>query len=396
MTSSTQLHGKWLMVARYLWYVCAVLAAIVLLGAVPVYYSHYAQPIRSDPYGLGQFNVPFQVLVGWGDLAGSFMSFALAVLLFWRKPNDRMALFVSLFCLITAITGIYLLDNFLTAYFGAPSTYELWSNLQTPLWILLFCIFPDGRFVPRWTRWLFIVSILTSYSIFAVAEWRAIYLVVTYPLVFLGLYAQVYRYRRVSSFAERQQTKWWLYGLFVSLVLLFIASLIYKKASDPLLNVTPIFLTIAILRSRLWDIDIIVRRTLIYGALTAMLAFVYFGSVVVLQQVFRALTGQGQSPFVTVVSTLAIAALFTPLRRRIQSTMDRRFYRRKYDAAKTLAAFAATARDETDLDKLTARLVEVVDETMQPEKVSLWLKDFNAKPALSVVEGTQRREDARE
>jgi len=104
------------------------------------------------------------------------------------------------------------------------------------------------------------------------------------------------------------------------------------------------------------------------------LALVYFGSVVVLQSIFRAATGQSDNQFITVASTLAIAALFAPLRRRVQDVIDRRFYRKKYDAAKTLAAFAATCRDETDLDKLTARLVEVVQETMQPENTSLWLK----------------------
>jgi hypothetical protein len=371
-SASTQLHGRWLTLAHAAWYVCAALAAVVQLAAVPVYYSRFTQPIYSDPYGLGQFNQPFQVLVGLGDLAGSVMSFALAILLFWRKPHDRMALFVSFFCLVTATTGIFLLANVLTAYFGAPPTSELWSTLQTPLWVLLICIFPDGRFVPRWTRWLFIVSLL-SYAIFLLPNWSDPG-VVANVIVLPAAYAQVYRYRRVSSFVERQQTKWWLYGMFVSIVLVVIASLVYKKVSDVLLNVVPLFLTLAILRSRLWDIDIIIRKTATYSVLTGLLALVYFGSVLVLQAVFSTLGGQ-RSEGVIVISTLAIAALFLPLRRRIQDAIDRRFYRRKYDAQKVLAQFAATARDETDLEKLTARLIEVVNATMQPAHVSLWLKD---------------------
>ena len=138
--------------------------------------------------------------------------------------------------------------------------------------------------------------------------------------------------------------------------------------------VFPVSLAIAITRYRLFDIDLIIRRTAQYSLLSGLLALVYFGTVVLLQQLFRALTGQGQNEFITVVSTLALAGLFNPVRRRVQDGIDRRFYRRKYDAAKTLAAFAATCRDETDLDKLTASLLNVVQETMQPESVSLWLK----------------------
>jgi hypothetical protein len=153
-------------------------------------------------------------------------------------------------------------------------------------------------------------------------------------------------------------------------------------------------------------VDPIIRRTLVYSILTGLLALIYFSGVVLIQQVFRV---EGQAQWVTVLSTLAIAALFSPLRRRVQNVIDRRFYRRKYDAAKTLAAFAITARDETDLDRLTARLVEVVQETMQPAHVSLWLKEPNAKPArpgyavqarvaeaqVSLAERTPRRGDAK-
>jgi len=127
------------------------------------------------------------------------------------------------------------------------------------------------------------------------------------------------------------------------------------------------------LKYRLYDIDIIIRRTLVYAVLTAALGFLYFASVVMLQQLFRRFTGD-TSPLAVVLSTLAIAAIFTPLRRRIQNTIDRRFYRRHYDAELTLQAFAATLRDEVDLDQLQERLLAVVQETMQPESASLWIR----------------------
>jgi hypothetical protein len=141
----------------------------------------------------------------------------------------------------------------------------------------------------------------------------------------------------------------------------------------------PATVGIAILRYRLYEIDLIINRALVYGSLTALLALVYFGGVTVIQAVFRTLTGQErQHQLAVVVSTLVIAALFNPLRRRIQGFIDRRFYRRKYDAAKTLEAFSAKLRDETDLDALNAELVGVVRETMQPAHVSLWLRPDTA------------------
>jgi hypothetical protein len=141
-----------------------------------------------------------------------------------------------------------------------------------------------------------------------------------------------------------------------------------------LFGLVPVALVVAILRYRLWDIDLIIRRTLSYAVLSAVLALAYFGTVLLLESVFRALTGQGQNSLVVVLSTLAIAALFGPVRGRVQATIDKRFFRKKYDAARTLAGFAAGARDETDLERLSANLIEVVNETMQPASAGLWLR----------------------
>jgi hypothetical protein len=135
----------------------------------------------------------------------------------------------------------------------------------------------------------------------------------------------------------------------------------------------PISFVIAIMRYRLWDIDLLIRRTLVYSILTGTLVLVYFGSVVVVQTAVNSLTGQQQSSQLTIaLSTLLIAALFNPLRRRVQAFIDRRFFRSKYDAAQTLARFAKSGRDETDIERLTAELAAVVQETMQPQQLSLW------------------------
>jgi len=228
-----------------------------------------------------------------------------------------------------------------------------------------------------------------------------LYLPPSYSWALLGMivlgamYAQIYRYRYVSAPTERQQTKWVLFGFLLWLLLMGILGVPYSiEMSLPAgsllpwwslvssagwwvaLTIVPLSLSIAVLRYRLYDIDVLINRTLVYGSLTVTLALVYFGGVTATEAVFRALTGQEQqSQIAVVVSTLVIAALFTPLRRRIQSFIDRRFYRRKYDARKTLEAFSATLRDETDLEALNSELVGVVRETMQPAHVSLWLRE---------------------
>jgi hypothetical protein len=215
-----------------------------------------------------------------------------------------------------------------------------------------------------------------------------LYLPVQTLVLALGLVAaaSVVVGRRGARGVERQQIKWLLYAG----AIFFLGNVLKNTVFSPLGEVSwglwvgyllvsigglggPIAIGIAILRYRLYDIDLLINRTLVYGSLTAMLVTLYFGGIVVLQRMFVILTGQ-QSTLAVVASTLLIAALFTPLRRRIQSFIDRHFYRSKYDARKTLEAFSATLRDETDLEALSDDLVGVVRETMQPAHVSVWLR----------------------
>src|SRR5215217_4422143 len=212
-----------------------------------------------------------------------------------------------------------------------------------------------------------------------------------YVLVMFGASSMLARLRHVGRI-ERQQIKWFAYATVV-----VISGVILKNVVYPPVGVmwvwwvglvlttvgvvsSPIAMGIAIFRYRLYQIDLIINRTLVYGSLTAVLAGVYRGGVVLLQYAFRALIGE-ESQLAVVASTLIIAALFIPLRRRIQGFIDRRFYRRKYDARKTLEAFSAKLRNQTDLEALSEDLVGVVGETMQPAHVSLWLKPETARNA---------------
>ncbi len=262
--------------------------------------------------------------------------------------------------------------------------------------VFLLLLFPNGRLPSsRWRpfAWgsvaVISVGVIWSSAISPDVRFDAPPSPIQLLVLLLGLVAaaSVVVGRRNARGVERQQIKWLLYagpiwfvgsalkiavfffmlvegawGLWVSYLLVAVGGL-----------GGPIAIGIAILRYRLYEIDILINRTLVYGSLTALLASVYFGGIVVLQRVFVVLTGE-KSTLAVVASTLVIAALFNPLRRRVQEFVDRRFYRRKYDARKTLEAFSARLRDETDLGALRDELVGVVRETMQPAHVSLWLR----------------------
>ncbi len=234
-----------------------------------------------------------------------------------------------------------------------PSTYGVTWTIPNPIGFIPADALSAIIF-PWWVGGLAIFAILSVVSLFV-------------------------RYRRAGS-VERKQIKWLLYacGLFA---LFYVPGLLMQGMSD-LANLAfsvillgfPLAIGISILRYRLWDIDIIIRRTVTYSIVVTLLGIVFFGSVILLQQIFAQFTNTGGNEIITVVSTLVIAALFVPLRNRIQDVIDKRFNRKKYDAQKVLEKFAITVRDETDIDKLTAELVNVVNETMQPRSVSLWLK----------------------
>jgi hypothetical protein len=360
--------------------------------------------------------------VGFGAFA------VVGAILVAKRPTNLIGWIMAAVALMVAIFnagGVYATYVMLTrgqpdalAVFGAWTANWYWFLMLALALIYLPLLFPDGRLPSR--RWL-PVAVLAGIAMLGFVLPRA--LAETLPVneapgyridnpigieglgpienlpilgvllngvlivAFVGAAASVVVRLRRSVGVERQQMKWFAYVTVVFVGGSIVASAIgevtgVRRLEDISFVLSlvalvglPIAVGVAILRYRLYDIDLIINRTLVYGSLTALLALVYFGGVATVQAIFRALTGQEQQPqLAIVVSTLVIAALFNSLRRRVQGFIDRRFYRRKYDARKTLEAFSAKLRDETDLDALNAELVGVVRETMQPAHVSLWLR----------------------
>jgi hypothetical protein len=406
---STRPPGRWLRLTQIVCVAVALLTGGLFVAGLPLYYDVLHTPCSTEACentdqvpieqfqrlerGSGSFSLGIHVAEKIATtVILALVSFAVGGILLWRRPDDRMALFVAAMVIIGG------------AAFASPSPMNLAASVHPVLvvvarilgtfaaflYIFLY-LFPDGRFVPRWTRWLTLGLIVVLVRPFLSREiGDQLFGPILLLFVTTGVYAQVYRYRHISTMVQRQQTKWAalgistgmigflvigsIFGLFPALVVpgtlsFFVLDILLYS----FITLIPLSLGIAILRYRLYDIDIIIRRTLVYSVLTLTLGLVYLGCILMSRTLVAPLTGG--SELAIVASTLAIAALFMPLRRRIQRVIDRRFFRRKYDAAKVLAAFGATARDETDLDALTAEMLRVVDETMQPEFVGLWLKE---------------------
>jgi hypothetical protein len=405
---SAILRGRRLFLARVVWFVMFILTIGLFFTSIPAYYDSLIKltdtdikpaTLRSNLEAVG-VSIDFYATYLLSLSVTSMMVWcAVGAVIFWRRSNDWMAIFTSL-CLI--LFGTFALDDVPIVLAERYSTLWLPVHLLqffgSASFLLFLFLFPNGRFAPRWTRWILIPyavheaayyffpnSVLNTDRSFPILD-----LVIISIFLCIGMGSQVYRYRRVSGPVQRQQTKWVVFGI-VSAVLgaIGFASPLYSVPTfdeyGSLLTfvfeagmvgsfcLIPLSIGVALVHDRLWDVDIIINRTLIYGALTVSLALLYFGGIVVLQRVFVVLTGQ-KSTLAVVASTLLIAALFNPLRRRMRAFIDKRFYRRKYDARKTLEAFSTKLRDEADLNALSDDLVGVVAETMQPAHVSLWLR----------------------
>jgi len=311
------------------------------------------------------------------EFLGSITLVGMGFLAFLKRPVDPAARALLIFVVVIgaqAISGL-LPDGLSTGFdpigrlASAFFSYLIFGVLLAPALLSFTLVFPRPKPAIARRPWLAYTPFLIGAIIFV-------------ALVTTNTWQPGCLTMRDS--VSRAQLLWAFGGLVLGIVLFMFnfpaafgwvgeAAYAFTVVASLGIPVMGLGLAMAVLRYRLFDIGVIIRRTTAYTILTALLALIYFGSIVVLQQVLTPLTGDS-APAV-VLSTLLIAALFLPLRRRVQDVIDRRFFRKKYDAEKTLAAFAATARNETDLDALTAELVRVIQETMQPEFVSVWLRE---------------------
>jgi hypothetical protein len=389
------------------WTLCAVSVALMALALALLLLS-------------GSAALPSELGSLWGTAVQITVDFALPILgglIASRRPDNLIGWIVCAAAVANAMD--YFADGYATyALLAEPNSLPgglvtAWVSNWVPMLALgllpfFLLLFPTGRLPSRRWRPVAVFAVLV-YVVLPVGYAVLPGPLITFPSVenplghegaageivpgvgqvsawmlfvltsLVSLVSLVLRFRR-SRREERQQIKWVAYAAALIAAYLLVDS-IFGEALDPISPIlSAIFfgslwvaIGVAILKYRLYNIDLLINRTLVYGALTAILAAVYFGGIVVLQRLFVVLTG-GKSTLAVVASTLVIAALFNPLRRRIQSFIDRRFYRRKYDVTKTLETFSAKLREETDLDALSDDLVGVVRETMQPAHVSLWLR----------------------
>jgi len=408
--SDMRLHGRWLLLTRVAWVGVVALIVGVFIASLPVFLAQLQVTCAPATCSFWQLTpAAAQTLQSLGFSRGAYAIYTLtlvivfglvwlvsALVLFWRKSHDWMAV---LFALMFVLLGTAEVTEVVEASHSAWQVPAVFLNeLAYGLLFLVFSLFPNGRFVPRWMRWLLVAylpysvlhgSLFFSTSLVHLGRYPVLFNLLFFFFLACLVGAQVYRYRRVSTAIQRQQTKWVVFATAVTILvglLLIGPALLFPSLSPPyillaetvstlLALIIPISVGMAILRYRLWEIDTIINKALVYGTLTVMLAVIYAGLVIGLQTLLHLFLGRvSQSPVVIVGSTLAIAGLFQPLRFSLQKLIDHRFYRRKYDAAKTLVAFSATLRNEVHLEILCEHLTAVVQETMQPAHVSLWVR----------------------
>jgi hypothetical protein len=399
--SDVHLSGSLRLLARGGWLALVVLTLAIFFASLPVYIAQLQTPCTGSACEYQQLtHAQVETLTGMGlspddytaytvalTVAVMVVCLAVSTLIVWRRSYDRMALFVALML----VTLGPIVET--TAVPASPSVWQVPNEclllLFFALFMLVFSLFPSGQFVPSFTRWMLVVFLVVQVPLLPSTSVNQLgWLVSLGEMATLAL-VQLYRYRWVSSPRERQQTKWVVFGLTVPITIAVSMSvpylifpvftepgslypLAYNQVSILLSFCIPLSFGFAMLRYGLWEVDVLINRTLVYGTLTVIVTGVYVGLIIGLSALLRGIISQDNGVAI-VISTLVSFWLFQPLRQGIQSSIDRRFYRHKYDAAKTLQAFGAILRQEVDLEQLREQLLAVVQETMQPTSVLLWL-----------------------
>jgi signal transduction histidine kinase len=416
------LRGRWLLIARVAWVVVALLYVGVFISGIPSEFARLKTPCTDTvscsliPHltvqkvqqlkevGLSdEFFAAYFVSI---EAAFTALSAAIGALIFWRRPDDRMALFVSLMLLTL----------------GGALPIPLFTLDLSPLWtasaravafvggasaILFFYVFPDGHFVPRWSRWLWLASIgvvgpslLVPYSFLSLLQHPLLNAVLSASIVGALLLAQAYRYKRVSNAAQRQQTKWVVfgtvaalggYGAFTALDLLLqsalLASLLSNTAFFVLMLLIPISIAVAVLRYRLYDIDVVINRTLVYGALTASVAGIYILAVGGLGLLFKS----SGTLLNSLVATGVVAIVFAPLRDRLQRGVNRLMYGERDDPYAVISRLGQRLEATLEPRAMLPTIVETVAQALKLPYVAIALKEKN--PASKENGSEHGRED---
>lgn len=395
------------------WWVLVAVNLTLFLIAVPVEYrSHIASSTRDFTPALERLRLSptFYAILRTGLDASTILSFtAIGIVIILRKPRDWMVFLTAIACMTFSTMFIPTLIQLAEAQpvFRVPASFIRMIGLAASVIVFLF-LFPNGRFTPRITRWLaaiwaglslwWWINPAAPANIVHLTDWNT-GMAKTVGLLFgaysIGVAAQIWRYRTTTDPGQKQQIKWFLYGavsgllgfgLYYAGLILFpvlsrpdLPRLVYMLVGLPVYHfsilMVPLSLAVAISRFRLWDLDLVINRSLVFSIVTGLIIAGYALAVIILEQFFHLSMGWDRSPLAIALSTLLIAFTFAPLRNIIQARVDRRFYRKKYSDEKAITALSMKLRDEVDINRLAEALLTTIDETMQPEHVSLWLRE---------------------
>jgi hypothetical protein len=409
--------------SRVIWLVLVGLTLVILAMSVPARYEQLTtlsfganravQQLTIGEFALlKRFGIDvslYATLVVAVEVVVQVIFILLGIMMFARESRNWVAMYVALGLITYAAYAVPTLDALLGESPAAAIASRFIQSVGLMCALTFFFVFPDGRMIPRWTIPVSVLWLVMTWTAFFfpgvpwyfLEPWN-----ISTPVFFFlmawwstGLIAQLIRLRQTSNPTQRQQAKWVVYSVVLAVIgyavtylprlfvlnlrLLPAISLAYSTLSMLLFYVTivsiPVAMTFSILRYRLWDIDRLIGQTLLYGVTSAALVAIYIGAVLIIQQLIRVITDERGRVESVVVTTVAVALIAQPLRNRIQTAIDRRFFRARYDAALTVEAFGRTARETVDLGQLTAGLADVVQSTLHPSHLSLWLRARDAR-----------------